>query len=104
MGPLGFTITGENLTPLTSGKKTSTTVGTAVKLVSGETACALVVIQALSNNAKNIVAGDSSVVASTLQGLELEPGQIMAMSLRNANTCYIDVNQSGDGAAYVLFG
>ncbi len=101
--PSGFTITGENLQPLASFLKTSTTPATPVALAV-ETACGFAVIQALSTNNANIVIGSSDILASTHRGIELEPGEKMGISVRNIGAMYLDVNTSGHGVSVTIFG
>lgn len=103
-GPLGFAITGENLSMLGSGIKTVTTAGTAEKLVAAHTASAFVVITALPSNTKYVAIGDSNVKASTYRGIALDIGEKFGFSAKQIEGVYVDVTVSGEGVAYQFFG
>lgn len=104
LGPIGFAITGENLVPLSSFLKNSTSPATAVRLSTSEVAAGFAVIQARVNNDKNIVIGSSDILASTHQGIEMEPGEKMGVSTRELKAWYLDVTTSGDGVSVTIFG
>lgn len=102
--PLGFAITGENLSLLSTGLKTVTTAGTAVKLVSSHTASAFVVITALPTNTKYIALGDANVNATTYQGIPLSAGEKFGFSAKQLDGIYLDSQVNGEGVAYAFFG
>ena len=68
---------GTYISVLTDGRKTVTTAGTPVQLVSTETPCAAVVIQALRTNAGHIGVGGPNVklTAGSESGISLTAGQ-----------------------------
>lgn len=101
---LGLIASDTYITPGTGGRKTVTTPGTAVRIVSSETPCVAVMIQALSTNTGNIAVGSSDVLntAGSEKGIELTPGQPITLSTRDLYHWFIDADMASDGIRYLL--
>ena len=86
-----------------SDRKVSTSVGTAVRLVSTNTPCRRVTIQALPTNTNWIAIGDSSVLctAGSEKGTFLSAGSSVTMYIEDLYQIYLDVLTSGEGVTYV---
>jgi len=84
------------------GRKTSTTPATAVRLVSSNTPCRRVTIQALPSNTGYIAIGDSTVVATagSERGTILSASNSVTMYVQDLYQLYLDVQTSGEGVTY----
>jgi hypothetical protein len=90
---------------VSQGRKAVTAAGTAERLVSTNTPCRKVEIQALEANSDMVVIGGSGVVAAaaTRQGIALIPGQVFTLRVEDLYNIYVDAVVSGEGVSYVYF-
>ena len=82
-----------------SGQKTVATAGTAVSL-SSTTAVTGVSVKALRGNTGNIYIGDSSV--DSTNGLVLERGASVDISIDDIADVYIDSDNNGEGVSFIF--
>jgi hypothetical protein len=96
-------IVSSNISSISDGRKTVTTAGTRVTLVSSATPCKKVDIQALSTNSAVVVVGGSTCVASasTRQGIALNPNDSYSLEIDDVSKVYIDSVVSGEGVSFV---
>lgn len=92
-----------SLPNLRDGRKTVASAGTRERLVSTNTPCKLVTIQALYANTNEVVIGNSTVVASagTRSGLALPAGASITLFVEDLYNIYIDSVTTGDGVSYI---
>ena len=90
------------------GRKTSTTPGTAVKLIAAATTCKRVIITALESNDNVVVIGGSGVLAgtnndggNTRTGIPLFMNQAAVVDIDDVSKLYLDVITSGNGVSFV---
>jgi hypothetical protein len=87
---------------LTHGQKTVAAAGTEEAL-GGDVAITngqKVLIKALHTNTGVVYVGDSDV--TNLDGLQLYPGESVALAVTNLNVPYIDVDVNGEGVSYIV--
>jgi hypothetical protein len=86
-----------------SGKprqKTVSSAGTAEALVGSSTDLLHgVTIKALAGNSGNVYVGDSDV--SSANGMELEAGDFLFLSVGDLADVYVDVATNGDGVSFI---
>lgn len=87
-----------------SGRRASTTPGTAIQLTTTSTSCKNVFISASTANTNPIAIGDSAVKAAadtTQQGMLLVPGNdVVYIEIDNVSKLYFDVITSGDAVVF----
>lgn len=93
----------DQATTLTNGRKTSTTVGTAVALRS-TLACKWVQVTALVTNTARVYVGGSGVLATagSQTGTPLSAGESTTVPIADAATVFMDVLTSGEGVTFVV--
>jgi len=83
-----------------NGHVTVTTAGSAVSISSSSiTLKKGITIKANTNNTGNIFVGNSSV--DNTNGIEIEPGESIDISIDDLNKVYIDANNNNDGISYI---
>lgn len=89
---------------MTGGRKVVTTGGTREQVVTSETPCSAVVVQALRTNSGNVMIGgsDVDVTVGSENGLDLTPGQTAVINLQDLSILYIDADNNGEGVNYLL--
>jgi len=89
---------------LASGRKVSTTVGTAVTLI-GTTRpnCKRITITALNTNTNLVYVGGSTTLATVGAelGISLSGGDAFTLGVDDCNDIYLDVITSGEGVTFV---
>lgn len=87
------------------GRKTVAVAGTAVRLVSSNTPCRKVDIQALPSNTDQVAVGSSAVVATagSERGTVLAPGGTATLSVQDLYALYIDAAVSGEGVTFTYY-
>jgi len=86
------------------GRAVCTTAGTANVIVTTNVPCSWVIIQAETDNAGNVMIGDSSVdITDTSQtnGIILDAGESITLPISDLGELYIDSGTSGDGITYL---
>lgn len=85
------------------GRKVVASAGTRERLVSSNTPCKVVTIQALFANTNEVVIGDSTVVASsgTRRGLTLQAGNSVTLYVEDLYNYWIDSVTTGDGVSFI---
>ena len=101
--PLPVSTTSAN-TGVGDGRKVTVTAGTALALASSTT-CKQVIITAETDNTGYVVIGGSTVVAAlaTRRGTPLNPGDSVAIEIRDRSKVYLDSIVSGDGVTFTYF-
>jgi hypothetical protein len=94
---------GDLAATLTNGRKTSTTVGTAVALRT-TLACKWVTVTALRSNTTDVAVGGSGVLATagSATGVPLAAGESVTIPIADAATVFVDVLTSGEGVSFVV--
>jgi len=89
---------------LEGGEQTIAVANTRVQLVTADTNCVGIIVQAFTTNAANIMVGgaDVDITPGTRKGIELAPGQTIVLAVRNPNMVWIDGDQASDGVNYML--
>lgn len=82
-----------------NGKKTVSTPGTAVAIVSTNTPVVAVVVQALAGNTGLVYIGDSSV--DSTNGMELQAGQATGIAIDDLSKVYVDADDADDGVSFI---
>lgn len=102
----GLVAPGTYISVLTDGRKTVTVAGTPVQLVSSETPCAAVIVQALRTNAGHIAVGGANVklTAGSEAGISITAGQPLTLDVNDARRVWIDADNSGEGVSYTILG
>ena len=90
-------------TSIMDGRKAVTTAGTAVQLSSTSVPVYGVLLVAETANTGTVVAGSTTVVASssTRQGVPLNKGDGIYLHVNNLNKVWLDSTVSGEGVTYV---
>lgn len=88
---------------LKTGKKTVTTAGTQVCLVSSSTPCYEVLIQALRTTGGRIYIGGSTVANDDSNGVYLTAGQSIQITAQNLTQIYINSTVNGEGVTYIYW-
>lgn len=90
---------------INTGRKTVSSAGTAVRLVSSNTPCRKVEIQALPDNTDNVAIGDSNVLATSgsERGVILSPNGSVTMYVSDLYALYVDAAVSSEGVSYTYF-
>ncbi len=88
-----------------SNRKTVTTAGTAVPLMSTATEAKRLDVTALYENTDMVVVGDSTVVAAsgTRKGVPLAAGNTYTFYVTDLSKVYIDSVVSGEGVSFNYF-
>lgn len=88
-------------TAIGDGRKVVAAAGTAEALATS-TACKRVIIMAETNNTGVITVGGSTVVAAlaTRQGIPLNAGDSVTITIDNLSKIYLDTTVNGDGVTY----
>ena len=89
-------------TIITSGRKVTTTPGTAVAVGTGDKLSS-VTIQALLTNTDMVVVGGSNVVATpgSENGVQLTAGMSMTIPCTDLSKIYFDAVVSGEGVIFI---
>lgn len=95
---------GSYIAGLSGGRKVVATGGTREQLVSAETNCVGVVVQALPTNSGNVMVGgaDVDVTAGSEKGIQLQPGQTVTIAVKDASIIWIDCDLTAEGVSYLL--
>lgn len=90
---------------ITSARKTVTTAGTAVQLVSTSTLCKRLDVTALFSNTKNVALGGTTVsaVLSSEMGVQLSPGSTYTFFVNDASKVWIDSLVNSEGVSFNYF-
>jgi hypothetical protein len=93
---------GHNTTGIGDGRKTVTTAGTRVTLVSSTTAAKWVTITAETDNTNIVVVGGSTCVAAlaTRQGTPLDASQSLSLLCDDLVDIYLDSMVNGEGVTF----
>lgn len=85
------------------GRKVVTTAGTRVQLVTSESFCEGVIIQALDTNTGFIAIAGSDVVAATgtRVGVVLAKNDSITIPIKDLSLVYLDATVSGEGVSYM---
>jgi hypothetical protein len=88
---------------LTDQRKTVTTAGTAVQLLTASTPCKWVVVVAFKANTDAVAVGSSTVLAATgtARGVLLNPMEKAAIPIDNVNKVWLDSRVNGEGVAFL---
>ena len=102
---LGHSGVASLVTFVSGGRKTVTTAGTRVALVSSATFCSHVVVQALEGNTGRIAVGGVDVVeaSGTRVGIILNGGDVIDIPVQNVATVYIDSSADGEGVSFLYY-
>ena len=94
--------TGVAATAIGDGRKTVTTAGSAVTLITASTPCKVVVVTALLANTGLISVGGSTTLAAagTERGDILAAGDSTAISISNVNLVYINSTVNSEGVSF----
>lgn len=98
------TIAGDVVATLASGRRTVTTPGTSVALVTASTPCKWVAITALKSNTDQVNTGGTGTLATTggSTGEPLSAGESVTYPVDNANKIFIDARVATEGVSYTI--
>lgn len=87
------------------GRKTVAVAGTPERLVSSNTRCRKVEIQALPNNTDCVAIGASTVdaAAGAERGTVLAPGATATLYVEDLYALYVDAAVSGEGVSFTYY-
>lgn len=85
---------------LAGGAKNVTTAGTRVQLATDSTPCLDIIVQAKRGNTGRIYVGGSLVANDDSNGVYLNAGQSISLSVTNLNQVYIDATVNGEGVSF----
>lgn len=88
---------------LVSGLTTVAASGTPVQLTATSTVCKRIDIVAQFGNTGTVYVGDSSVLASTKQGMPLTQGSSYTAYVNDISSIYVDSTTSGDKVSYIYY-
>lgn len=102
--PVSQTIPADIAAALTDGRKTVTTPGTQVAIVSSATPCKWVMITALLTNTQVIFIGGSGVDATigAEAGTPLAAGDSITVPISNAQLVFVDSRVAGEGISFTV--
>ena len=95
--------TNHSTTAIADNRKTVTTAGTAVQLITASTPAKWIIVTALTNNTQQVNVGSSTVLAAagTSRGVPLLPGDSVSLLIDNVNEVYVDSRVNSEGVSFV---